>query len=175
MGTIVSPPRTMLEVYRSLPEGTLCQLINNQIIMSPAPLDIHQKILDKLYRLLGNFVEKNNLGETRVAPYDVYFSVRNVYQPDIIFISNENSINIQKDGLHGAPDLIIEVLSPSTAKYDLEDKKDCYERYGVKEYWIVDPATKSTQGYALEKNEFILLATATGEIKSSLLNTSFTF
>lgn len=79
------------------------------------------------------------MGKVRIAPYDVYFNNRNVYQPDIIFMANENVKNIEENGLHGAPDLVIEVLSPATAKYDLEDKKDVYERYRVKEYWAVDP------------------------------------
>src|SRR2546421_4941537 len=122
METRIRPPRTMLEVYKSLPEGTLCQLINNQIIMSPSPLDIHQKILGKIFVALVNLVESNKSGEVRIAPYDVYFNKKNVYQPDIVFISNDNIHKIEKDGLHGAPDIVIEVLSPSTAKYDLEDK-----------------------------------------------------
>jgi hypothetical protein len=68
----IPPPRTLKEVYENLPEGTLAQLINNQIYMSPAPSDTHQKILDTVYRQLGNFVELNNFGQTRTAPYDVY-------------------------------------------------------------------------------------------------------
>lgn len=74
------------------------------------------------------------MGTTRVAPYDVYFDRQNAYQPDIIFISNEQKHLIDKDGFYGAPALVIEILSPITAKYDLEEKKEIYERYGVKEY-----------------------------------------
>lgn len=172
---VMVPPRTMLEVYRSLPEGTSCQLINNQIIMSPAPKDIHQETAARLFNQLMNFIEEKNLGKVRYSPYDVYLGKSNVFQPDILFISNANSHNIKEDGLHGAPDLVIEILSPSTAKYDLEEKKDNYERYGVKEYWIVDPATKSTQGYCLQNDEFVQLPAATGKILSVLLDCVFTF
>lgn len=152
--TYIKPPQTILEVYQNLPEGTRAQLINNQIIMSPAPSDPHQKVLDKIYRRLGDFVEENDLGETRVAPYDVYLNRRNAYQPDIVFIANANVHNIKENGVHGAPDLVIEILSPATLHYDKGDKKGEYERSGVKEYWMVDPADKSTEGFSLIDGEF---------------------
>ena len=74
----------MLEVYKSLPEGTLCQLINNQIIISPSPLDIHQKILGKIFVALVNLVESNKSGEVRIAPYDIYelFGVKEYWLVD---------------------------------------------------------------------------------------------
>lgn len=80
---------------------------------------------------------------------DVYLEDENIFQPDILFISNENQHVIEEDGIHGAPDLVIEILSPGTAKYDLMKKKDVYERRGDKEYWIVNPETKLVQGYFL--------------------------
>lgn len=174
MATMV-PPRNMLDLYKGLPEGTLCQLINNQIIMSPAPSNEHQKIAAKLFNQLMNFVEKESLGEARFAPYDVYLGKRNVFQPDILFIANHHLSNIQNDGLHGAPDLIIEILSPSTAKYDLEEKKDMYEQYGVQEYWIVDPSNKQVWGYQLIDKYYKELSTGPGKLDSSFLKTGFTF
>lgn len=169
------PPRTMLEVFKSLPEGTLVQLIENNLIMSPSPLDVHQKVLDKLYRSLGNFVEEKDLGITRVAPYDVYLDNENAYQPDMVFVSKERLHFIQKNGLHGAPDLVIEILSPSTARYDQTVKKAVYERCGVREYWIVEPDTKKTTGFTLEAGKYVSLSPAIGIIHSTLLGTTFTF
>ena len=75
----------MLEVWESLPEGTLCQLINNKLIMSPAPLDIHQVISGEIYFEISLFLRKNKIGEIRIAPYDVHFSKQNILQPDIAF------------------------------------------------------------------------------------------
>ncbi|MDQ3844290.1 MAG: Uma2 family endonuclease, partial [Bacteroidota bacterium] len=75
------PPQTMMEVFQSLPEGTRVQLINNQLVMSPAPSDPHQDVLDIIYRRLGDYVEENHLGKTRTAPYDVYLNRKNAYQP----------------------------------------------------------------------------------------------
>jgi Uma2 family endonuclease len=174
-GTYIKPPKTILEVFQNLPEGTRAQLINNQIIMSPAPSDQHQDVLDKIYRRLGDFVEKNSLGKTRVAPYDVYLNQRNVYQPDIIFIANDNLDKIKTNGFHGAPDLVIEILSPATWRVDKEDKKYEYERNGVKEYWMVDPADKSTEGYQLVRGEFQSLPSEKGEISFRLIPCTFLF
>jgi len=173
--TVLNPPRTMFEVFKSLPEGTLCQLINNNLVMSPAPTDPHQKILMDISAQLFFYVSKNQLGEVRVAPYDVYFNRKNVYQPDIVFVAKENINKIKEDGLHGAPDLVIEILSPPTAKYDLEDKKDVYERYGVKEYWAVDPVSKQIYFFKLVKDEYVEAETKNAVIKSSLLKTEIKF
>ncbi len=175
METMIRPPKTLLEVYKGLPEGTNAQLIENNLVMSPAPKDIHQKVLDKIYRRLGNFVEEKEIGETRTAPYDVYLDEFNVYQPDIIFIAGKNADRINEDGLHGAPDMVIEILSSRTAKEDKNRKKNVYERCGVKEYWIVDPVTKKTIGFLLETKRLLLLLLKQVFIRSVLLNTEITF
>jgi len=172
---VLTPPKTMLEVFKLLPEGTLCQLINNQLIMSPAPSDPHQKTVLKLGAGIFDFVEENNLGEVRIAPYDVYINNKNVYQPDIVFIAKENLHKIKKNGLHGAPDLVVEILSPETAKYDLTEKKKTYERFGVKEYWAVEPETKKVAFYKLVEDKFVEMESERGTIKSGLLQASFSF
>lgn len=169
------PPRNIMEVFNSLPEGTLAQVIENCLFMSPAPLEIHQKIVGKLFVLLSNYIDEHALGEARIAPYDVYLDDENVFQPDIVFISNERLHLIEKNGLHGAPDLVIEILSPSTAKFDLQQKKVAYERCGVQEYWIVDPQSKAVHGYRLRNNSFDRLPKAIGHLNSDLLHTTFRF
>lgn len=166
----VRPPRTILEVFENLPEGTLAQLINNQIIMSPAPTTSHQRILGKIYNQLSKFIEENSLGETFLAPCDVYLNRRNAFQPDILFVAKENLHMIKERGVFGAPDLIVEILSPETWRYDKEDKKDEYERSGVKEYWMVDPLSKETEGFILFNNEYKPLQTEKGKISFHLLN-----
>lgn len=172
---IITPPRTMLEAFKSFPEGTLVQLINNQIVIAAAPLDIHQLVLGDIFVELTMYVKGNKLGQTRVAPYDVFLSSKNVFQPDICFIANENLHKIEKEGLHGAPDLVIELLSPSTSKYDLDEKKDVYERYGVKEYFIIEPATKSVDQYWLVNGEYTKHPASSGNINSKLLDCHITF
>ncbi len=172
---IKSPPRTILEVWESLPEGTLCQVINNTLVMSPAPSDNHQKLLVKLISKIYLFVEENDLGEVRVSPYDVYFDRENIFQPDIVFITKENTHLIKERGLFGAPDLVIEILSPSNEGYDKKDKKQVYEKYGIKEYWIIEPYEKTVTGFTLIKNKFVQTSLAVGIIDSKLLNSVFRF
>ena len=173
--TLIRPPKTMLEIWESLPEGTLCQLINNKLIMSPAPLDIHQQTLGSIFLEIGLFLKKNNLGEIRVAPYDVRFSKQNIFQPDIVFILNENLFKINRTGLKGAPDLVIEILSPSTGHLDFAEKKNVYEEYGVKEYFIVDPENKKVDTFILKNNLFEQQKERVGKIKSKVLGTTIAF
>jgi Uma2 family endonuclease len=168
--TIIHPPRTMMEVFESLPEGTLVQLIENNIVMSPSPVDKHSYLVIELGSELRNFNKANKKGAVRLAPTDVYLDKKNAYQPDIFFVSNERMHIKKGNNWHGAPDLVIEVLSPSTAKYDLQEKKDVYERNGVKEYWIVDPADDSAIGYYLVNDEYHQFFKGVGRIESKLLD-----
>lgn len=173
--TAIKPPRTALEAFERLPEGTLVQLIKDKLIMSPAATDIHQKVLNEINFLLLTHLKRHKIGEVRIAPYGVYLDNENVYQPDLIFIANENLDKIQKNGYHGVPDLVIEVLSPKTKKYDLGEKKQIYERYGVKEYWTVNPETKSVQGLFLKNDQYQQAIKMESKIASLLLNTDFNF
>jgi Uma2 family endonuclease len=171
----VRPPTTMFEVWESLPEGTLCQLVNNNLIMSPSPLNVHQVVLNKINYGLLRYLENHPIGEVRIAPYDVHFSTRNIFQPDIIFISNENIHLIHETGLMGAPDLIIEILSPGTAHVDMGEKRTVYEQYGVKEYFMVEPSNKTVTSLMLQGKEFTEQESQTGVIVSKLLNTTLAF
>ena len=173
--TTIQPPRTILEVWKSLPEGTRAQIIENHLIMSPPPMDIHQEILNEINFSIFSFLKKHPIGKIRIAPYGVYLDEKNVFEPDLIFISNENLHKIKRNGLHGTPDLVIEILSPSTAKYDKVQKKNLYERHGVREYWIVDPETKEVQGFFLDGDAFNSPLKLKGKIASQVLNFEFQF
>ena len=171
---LIHPPKSMLEVWESLPEGTLCQLINNKLI-SPSPIDIHQAVLNEINIEISILLRKNRIGKIRIAPYDVHFSKQNILQPDILFIKNENLNKIQDKGIFGAPDLIIEILSPSTSQLDWEEKKLIYERYGVQEYFLVEPNSKSVISFFLKNGEFEEQESAEAKIKSVILNTEIAF
>ena len=171
----IQPPRTLREVYDALPEGTLAQFVDGQLVMSPGYSFNHQILLNKINLLLLQYVETHNWGEVIVGPFDVHLDKQNVFQPDIIFIKKEQLAQIQKDGLHGAPVLVIELLSPGTARYDLNQKKVAYERSGVREYWIVDPDTKAVQGYFLESGEYGVPVHLIAKISSRVLDHEFEF
>lgn len=155
--------RTYLD-YENLPEGAPYQLIDGELVMTPSPTFDHQKIVKKLAFQLSRHVEGHQLGEVVFAPMDVYLSETEVYQPDIIFISNERK-HIIHDRIKGAPDLIIEVLSPSNAYYDLVHKKNVYEATGVREYWIADPQERTVEVLENIGNEFRPHAKARGSGK----------
>lgn len=171
----VKPPKTLLEVFESLPEGTLAQVINNQLIMSPAPTPAHQIVLGEIQAQLHQFVKQNQLGIVIMAPCDVYLNRKNAYEPDLIFLANENVSKIKANGVHGTPDLVIEVLSPATWHYDKGEKKDEYERSGVKEYWMVDPKEKTTEGFQLVNGEYQPLPSENGKITFRLFDYTLTF
>ncbi len=173
--TLIHPPTSMLEVWESLPEGTLCQLINNKLVMSPSPIDIHQEVLNEINIEISFFLRKNKIGKIRIAPYDVHFSKQNILQPDILFIKNENLDKIQDKGLFGSPDMIIEILSPSTSQFDWEEKKLVYEKYGVQEYFIVEPNSKSVTSFFLKEGEYEEQENTEAIINSVVLNTEIVF
>ena len=170
----VKPPRTLLEVFEGLPEGTAAQLINNQLIMSPAPTPAHQLVLGEIHAPLHQFVKKN-LGIVIMAPCDVYLNSKNAYEPDLLFLTRENIHKIRDNGVHGTPDLVIEVLSPATRHYDKGEKKDEYERSGVREYWMVDPKDKTTEGFQLINGEYQPLPSENGKITFRLFDYTLTF
>jgi len=146
--------KATIQDYRELPEGSPYQLIEGELVMSPAPKPMHQIVSGNLFKILSKFTEGK--GILLYAPVDVYLDEENAFQPDLIFISNERKDILKEDGVYGAPDLVVEILSPSTAYYDLRKKKEVYERSGVKEYWIVDPEMKTVEVYVKDKGKFKL-------------------
>jgi Uma2 family endonuclease len=130
------------------------EIIEGELIMSPAPYTIHQKVSRKIVYELMRFVEKVKIGELYYAPIDVLLSNINIVQPDILFISKENLQIVTEKNIKGVPDLIIEIISPSTGYYDLSSKKDIYEKFGVREYWIVDPLKQRVDIYNNVRNKF---------------------
>jgi Uma2 family endonuclease len=128
--------------YALLPETTQpMELIDGEMIELPAPKVLHQRLVVKLIKFLTSLLPG---GEVCVSPSDVHFDELNVVQPDVFWISGAGSrCRLGEDGdWHGAPDLIIEVLSPSTALHDRREKFQLYEKHGVQEYWIADPVSQ---------------------------------
>lgn len=166
-----------MEVYKNLPEGTLAELIDNVIYMSPPPVKIHQQMLQTIFRRLSEAIEDSNLGEIIVAPFDVYLDrSSNAVQPDITVILKGNKGESRPNGhFCGIPDFIIEVISPGNKDHDLVRKKELYERFGVPEYWIVDPQTKDTLGYYLVDQQYVGLNAEQGKISFRLNNLTISF
>jgi Uma2 family endonuclease len=171
-----SPPRTLIEVFQMLPEGTLAELIDNQLYMSPSPKIKHQAVLNEInFQLLHHFKD-NRTGMVFISPLDVYLdNDKNVVQPDLMIILNQTMHILKDDCIHGVPDMLMEILSPGHEKHDLTLKKELYERFGVKEYWIINPDNKLAMGFELKNEAYQLIAEDTGQINSKLLQASFVF
>ena len=135
--------RRTYEDYCATPDDERYELLNGNLMMVPAPNRKHQKVLGRLYLKLVNFVEEHGLGEVYVAPFDVVLSDTDVVQPDVLFISRAREHTVTDENVRGAPDLVIEILSPSTAERDLGYKHELYSRHGALEYWIVDPMAET--------------------------------
>ena len=142
-----SVPRPLtVHDYRELPDGPpYQQLIEGELYMSPSPSWFHQEILSNLADIFFHYLRKKRIGKIYLAPLDTFLTELNVYQPDIIFVSNERKSILKEEGVDGAPDFVAEILSPRTAKYDRGAKRDIYARTGVQEMWIVDPELKTVQ------------------------------
>lgn len=119
------------------------------------------------------YIREKKTGEIFPAPLDVVLDEENAPQPDLMYVSNENNTVLNEEELVivGTPDLVIEILSPGTAKRDKTLKKDIYEQFGVKEYWLVDTGNKTVEVYTLQNNRYELFAFADAEenVKSALL------
>ena len=121
---------------------------------APGPSFGHQDCVFQLARALAQHVESNSLGRVAVAPIDVVLDadLHLIVQPDILFISTGRT-SIIRDQIWGAPDLVVEVLSPGTASHDRGDKLGWYRRYGVREYWLVDPRARTIQVHAFDERD----------------------
>lgn len=129
------------EDYVLFPEdGQRHEIIDGEHYVSPAPVPRHQIIAVELITTLHSFVKSRRLGKVLTAPTDVLLSRHDILQPDILFISNERVAILKDKNIEGAPDLVIEILSPSTRRLDEQLKLERYELLGVREYWIVYPA-----------------------------------
>lgn len=157
--------------YALLPEGAPYQLIGGKLVMTPAPTTYHQIISIRLVGEFIDFVREKDSGIILAAPIDVYFEEKETYQPDIIFIAKDRLSIIEPARINGAPDLVVEILSPSTGYYDLKKKARTYARHGVKEYWVVDPEDHSIEVYAGQEGKFVLSQRVEGEgrVKSLVL------
>lgn len=165
-----------MQQYRQLPEPTRAELIGNVLHEPPAPLYEHQHTLVEIacgIRAFINHDPKN--GTLVIAPFDVYLDESaNAVQPDVVLILPGNPGRL--DGsFYGVPDFIVEILSPGNCAHDQKTKLELYEKFKVKEYWIVDPGSRFVQGYSLKQSRFVALPPATGKIESGLINTSMTF
>lgn len=139
--------------------------------MSPAPTPYHQQVLSNLNDFLKK-IAKAKGGKVFFAPVDLYIDKRNIFQPDLLYISKLNLSYVTGRGIEGPPDLVVEIISPSNTFSDRNTKKKTYLSFGVHEYWIVDPGNKTLEVYIQNQDNpdvpHLYLAEE-GEVKSTVL------
>lgn len=144
----VSIPRMTIEEVDRLPDdGNRYELIDGELYVSAAPRTKHQRVLSDLHDFVSPFAKKHKLGLVFPGPTDVYLdpASQTRVEPDLLFVARHRLQIVEEKGVYGPPDLVVEILSESTYRADLFDKRDLYRRSGVPEYWIVDP----DEGYIL--------------------------
>ncbi len=160
--------------YLRLPDdGKRYEIIEGVLYVANAPSIEHQYSVSEVLFNLKLFVREHRLGQVLTAPIEVHLAEdTKPVQPDILFIKTEQMPPLGTQVFEGAPDLIVEVISPSSIRLDRHIKFDVYERYGVAEYWMVDPKARSVEVYTLARGEYALFGQYTGDeiVMSKLLD-----
>ena len=165
METVISNTKVSITKFREMlfedDDNYYYEIIDGEMIQKSAPTLLHQRICRKLVILLDRFINEQKLGEIFQSPIDVFLDEYNKPQPDLVFVSNEKGVIITNDGIIGVPNVIIEIISPSSVLRDRIEKKNLYERMAVKEYWLIDPQYSAIEIYTLKNNRYELLSAAT--------------
>jgi Uma2 family endonuclease len=152
-GTDRTPPRSGVKLtyddFVLFPDdGKRHELIDGEHYVTPSPNLGHQRILGKLYLVIGNYLAAHRIGEVFFAPFDVVITEHDVVEPDLLYLSRERAAQVLvPEHVRGAPDLVVEITSTSTRTRDETIKRALYERTGVSEYWIVDPKSEVVRVY----------------------------
>jgi Uma2 family endonuclease len=171
--------RMTYEEFMALPEeeGRHYELIEGELILNPAPVMKHQRVLRKMLARLDRYFEERGGGEVFCAPCDVVLSPETVVEPDVFVIKSERASFVREKRVHGAPNITIEILSEGSRRKDEVTKRRLYEKHGVEEYWVIDPAIDIVKLYRRSGDAFapaLELNTETGGTITSPLLPGFT-
>lgn len=172
MTKMASKPISVQEFLNmEVEENCFYELINGEVVKRGGNSPSHQLISGQLLINLHSWIEKKNLGELLPGPLDVFFDEYNVVQPDLLFVSEKKKEIITENGVEGTPDLVVEILSPGSMRFDRGEKMKLYKKYQVQEYWIVDAKNQSIEVYVYENNEYELFSFAVeaGKVESKVL------
>ncbi len=145
--------------YLTTPEGKRYELLDGDLLGIPSPSEAHQRCQALLAYFLGTHIRERKIGRIYLSLTDVVLSDVDVVQPDLLFVSNERLDIITRAGIQGAPDLVVEILSPATAERDKGYKRALYARHGVKEYWLVGTDAGTITVLLLEETGYEVIGT----------------
>ncbi|MBC8043817.1 MAG: Uma2 family endonuclease [Rhizobacter sp.] len=154
-------------------DNFLYELLGGELVRKSAPTLEHQFISRNLFRKMDAFAAAGKLGEVLYAPVDVFIDEHNTPQPEILFVAAKNLAFITPDGVFGPPDLVVEIISPGSIVRDRVDKMRRYQKFGIAEYWMIDPQNKSVEVYqnTAEGYNIFSFAAESGKVNSRVLET----
>jgi Uma2 family endonuclease len=156
MSTVVK--RWTYDDLAAMPEDNVIrEILDGELFVAPSPVIRHQRIVGRLYSEIDRYLRGNLIGEVFFAPRDTVFSIDNVCSPDVFFVSNERASIITRKNIQGAPDFVIEVLSEFNRRNDEVRKRTIYDRFGVDEYWIVDPEVNTVRIFQRQEKLLVLV------------------
>lgn len=163
VGRVVKPRVSYTDLLQQPEDGRRYEIYDGEVFVVPSPLPLHQIVADNIAELLRAYGQAHG-GIAITSPLDIVFSEYNVLQPDVVFFSAARRRLVKlRQVIRDRPDLVVEVLSPSTESTDRGRRLQTFARFGVPEYWIVDPETPSIEVLKLEADAYVLFARATGE------------
>ena len=143
------------EDYCLLPDdGRRYEILDGELSMTPSPSVAHQRFAGNLFVVLHAHIRRHAAGEILIAPVDVILAKTTVVVPDLVFVSRERLGIVTSRGVEGAPDLVVEILSPGTASRDRVEKAQIYARHGVRHYWLADPDARVLEVYELTGGQY---------------------
>jgi len=147
------------------------ELLNGELVKKSSPSPLHQRVSRNLLVALNTFIVGKKLGEVFYSPIDVFLDDYNVPQPDLVFVSDARKEIISDDGILGIPDMVIEIISPSSFKRDRVDKMKLYKKHQIPEFWLIDPNNTSVEIYTFQENDYDVfsLAVQSGTVQSKVL------
>jgi Uma2 family endonuclease len=171
MSTVVK--RWTYDDLAAMPEDNVIrEILDGELFVAASPVTRHQRIVGRLFSEIARYLSSNPIGEVFIAPLDTVFSTDNVCSPDVFFVSNERASIITRKNIQGAPDFVIEVLSELNRRNDEVRKRAIYDRFGVDEYWIVDPEVNTVRIFRRQEKLLVLvheLAAARNDVATPLI------
>jgi Uma2 family endonuclease len=149
-------------------DGRRHEIIDGEHFVSPSPKTRHQAIARTLITRFATFLQESSLGRVYPAPLDVVLSETDVVEPDLVYVSEQRRAIITEDNIRGAPDLLVEIVSDSSRRTDEIVKRKLYERFGIGEYWIIDPLLEAVKVYRRVEGSFVRVAELSAEAGDAL-------
>ena len=177
MATAGSARKLTYDDLLAMPDdGLRHEIIDGVLYVSPSPSLPHQFTLGKLHQAIANYLDANPVGEAYLAPFDVVFTRHDVVEPDLLFVAVDRLGVLTERNVSGSPDLVVEILSPSTRRVDLTLKRELFERQAVREYWVVDPLAGTVDAWRRDGSRLVLrerLSRERGDVLTSPLLPGF--